>query len=349
MSVVQRTYNWIERGRNKELIQCIPTKLAKYDEYLDGVTQRIMILIGAETSVGKTTFIRDKFVHGVYEEYVRVNDPSKLDVVFVDFSLEMAPEINMAGAMSRRLWLDHNKIVPAKRILKNLEDEPNTLLQGMKPYFTEFNKKLITLEEEVTPSKYHDFLMDVAKRFGKFEKEGKFISECQGYVSNNPNLYVIIILDTINLAEVDSGHETVKSTIDRISRISVWFRNKCGFTPVIIQQFNAEISAVDRARYGIKTPLLRDFEDSKRAVKDADVVLGLYDPSRHMKDDEVMFKGYNIDMLRSWFRSLHVLKNRYGENNKVIPLKFNGAVGIFSQLPEAKDMNEHEYRIATQF
>ena len=44
----------------------------------------------------------------------------------------------------------------------------------------------------------------------------------------------------------------------------------------------------------------RDFEDSKRTTKDANVVFGMFDPSRHMKEDEKVFAGYD-----SCFRILH--------------------------------------------
>src|SRR5690606_32315630 len=107
-----------------------------------------------------------------------------------------------------------------------------------------------------------------------------------GYRLYNPNTYIIVLVDTVNLAEMDSGHETIKTSIDRMSRIAVWFRNKCGMTPVFIQQFNAEISAVDRGRYGIKTPLLRDFDVSKWLCNDCNVLYGIFGAMRHMLEDE---------------------------------------------------------------
>ena len=120
-------------------------------------------------------------------------------------------------------------------------------------------------------------------------------------------------------------------------------------TPIIIQQFNAEISAVDRNRYGIKTPLLRDFEDSKRTTKDANVVFGLFEPIRHMRPDETQFMGYDMNILRTWFRSLHLLKHRNGPSNKFIPLQYKGAVGMFSQMPDANTMTPELYAIATRY
>lgn len=290
-------------------------------------------------------------MHKVYEHFKFVNDPAKLDVHFIDFSLEIAAEINVASAITRKIFHDYQKVIPVDRLLGwqqeggRLSDDNYSLFCSYEDYAAEFERKLTVVDEETTPTIFHDILLDFAKSHGTFSREGRWISECGNYTPTNKQLYVIIIVDTVNLADMDSGHDSVKSSIDRISRLCVWFRNKCNFTPIIIQQFNAEISSTDRSRWGITTPLLRDFEDSKRTTKDANVVFGLYDPQRFMKEE---FKGYDITILKSWFRSIHLLKNRNSEPNKFIALKFDGAVGTFTQLPESSQMNETEYAKATR-
>jgi replicative DNA helicase len=351
MGLFQRTLDRIEDGLSGR-IQAIPSTIAKYNECVYGTRQRCYYLYGAETGVGKTKFVRENHIYSVYDYYKRIANHERLDVNFIDFSLEISAEENMAAAISRKIYLDTGRVVPMERVLSldgRLDGQTYELIQSYRPYFEDFEKKLFVIDEDVTPNKVHDYLMAYALRVGKFAKQGRFISECDGYVPTNPNLYSIVVIDTINLADLDSGHETVKSSIDRISRILVWFRNKCGFTPIVIQQFNAEISAVDRARYGIKTPLLRDFEDSKRTTKDANVVFGLFEPMRHMRPDEQLFMGYDITILRSWFRSLHLLKHRNGQSNKTIPLKYKGAVGIFDQLPDASQMDANAYALATRY
>lgn len=341
----------MEAGLSGRLLT-VPTKLTKYDEYVYGTRQGCYYLYGGETGTGKTRFVRDKHVYTPYDFYKQIGDPARFDFNVLDFSLEISAQENMACAISRKLYLEHKLVIPPERLFSwggNLEPSTLEKVKALTPYFEEFEKKLFVIDEETTPTRFHDVLLAYAKKHGKFKKEGAFISECEGYEPNNPNLYTMVIVDTINLADVEPPHDGVKSSIDRISRICVWFRNKCGFTPIIIQQFNAEISAVDRSRYGIKTPLLRDFEDSKRTTKDANVVFGIFDPQRHMKEDESHFMGYDINTLRSWFRSLHLLKHRNGQSNKFIPLQYKGAVGIFEQLPEAKNMTPQDYAAYTRY
>lgn len=345
------TLDLIDQGLSGQVLS-IPTGLPKYDEYVYGTRKGCYYLYGGETGTGKTKFVREKHVYKVYDYYKAIGDTSRIDVNFLDFSLEISAQENMAAAISRKLYLDHSIVVPPERLFSwggQLNPEIRQKVADMTPYFEEFENKLFVFDEETTPTKYHDVLMAYAKRAGTFQKEGRYISECDGYVPNNPNLYTIIIVDTVNLSDVEPTHDTIKSSIDRISRISVWFRNKCGFTPIIIQQFNAEISGVDRNRYGIKTPLLRDFEDSKRTTKDANVVFGLFDPIRHMKEDEENFMGYDITILKSWFKSMHLLKHRNGQANKFIPLQFKGAVGLFEQMPDARIMQPEDYVRYTRY
>lgn len=352
MSIVDRTLGLIDDGRSGRVLS-IPFGLTKLDQFLFGIRQGMYYLIGAESGVGKTTFAREKFMHNAYEVYKRVDNPRTLDVQFVDFSLEITAEFNMGAAMARKAFLDYQKVIPVASLFGwdkhdgKLSDEDYRLIQAMSPYFRDFEEKMLVVDEETTPTRFHDTLMRVAERNGRFEREARWIGDRGTYTPFNPNKFVIVMIDTVNLSENDAGSEGVKSAIDAISKYARQFRNKCNFVIVMIQQFNAEISAVDRSRYGITTPLLRDFEDSKRTTKDASVVIGLYEPTRHMKDGNTTFLGYDLRKLTSWMRSAHILKNRYGRSNVYVPLKFDGAAGVFTQLPDALLMTEEEYTKAT--
>lgn len=337
----------IEKGRTGGSAG-IPTGVPKYDQFVFGTRQGCYFLYGGETGSGKTKFVREAHIYEMYDVYKRINDTTKLDVRFLDFSLEITGEENMANLYCRKLYKDTGCLIGVEKLLSwkgVINDEEFKQFEGYEEYFTEFEDKVITITEECTPSIYHNTLLAYAKANGTFEfPEETAISNMGSYTPDNPNLYTIIVMDTINLTDLEKG-QVVKQSIDRISRISVWFRNVCNFTPIIIQQFNAEIAGTDRGRYGVRTPMLRDYEDSKRCTKDANVVVGLFDPMRHNMEE---FNGYNILVLKSWFRSLHILKNRNGEPNKWVPLKFSGAISSFEQMPNADVMGEMEYTETTR-
>jgi replicative DNA helicase len=318
----------------------LPTRLTRLDSFTTGIQQGNYWLIGAETSVGKTVFARDQFIYEPYQYWLANKD--KFSINFLDFSLEMTAEQNLASLVSKDIYRDYGKVVSKEVLLSKgrdidgnarlLHEDIFEIFESYEEKYEEFEKHMTIIDTDVTPTLYHLILMKYAKMHGKFENnDAKYIGQAGAYTPNDPSLYTMILFDTINLGEPEEN-QVVKQAIDRLSRISVWFRNVCKFTFVIIQQFNSEISSTDRFKTNIKTPLLRDFEDSKRPTKDADIVLGLFDPSRHEMDTVL---GYNCELMKNWFRSAHLMKNRNGENNKAVGMQFKGATGMFSELPRA--------------
>lgn len=329
----------VARGR-QGLNTGLPTRLTRLDSFTTGIQQSNYWLVGAETSVGKTVFVRDQFIYQPYQHWLANKD--KFNINFIDFSLEMTAEQNLASLISKDIYRDYGKAVSKEVLLSKgrdingnariLSDEYHEIFESYEEAYEEFEKHMFIVDDEVSPTYFHDVLFAYAKKHGKFERpDAKFISKAGAYTPNDPNLYTIAIFDTINLAEPETG-QVPKQAIDRVSRIAVWFRNICRFTPVIIQQFNSEISSTDRVKTNIKTPLLRDFEDSKRPTKDADIVVGLFDPQRHEMETVL---GYNAKLMGNWIRTAHLMKNRNGENNKAVGMQFMGATGIFNELPKA--------------
>ena len=57
------------------------------------------------------------------------------------------------------------------------------------------------------------------------------------------------------------------------------------------------------------------------------------------------YRDYNIEMLGNRFRALSVLKNRDGEADINIGLKFIGEVGHFSEFKKAREMSLEDYKV----
>ncbi len=88
-------------------------------------------------------------------------------------------------------------------------------------------------------------------------------------------------------------------------------------------------------------PQLSDFKESGNTQEDANVVLALFSPQRY---EIPSFRDYNITRLRNRFRSVSILKNRDGEADKILGMKFIGEVGTFSELPRGIEMTEDDYK-----
>jgi replicative DNA helicase len=349
-NALENTYQAIRDGfkGNKPFIT---TYLPKLDQYIYGIKQGTTYLVGGDTGTGKSSFCRSTFIHNPYEQYLKINDPNKMDITLVDFSLEISKELNMATGLSRKIFLDTGKVLPVGKLLSWSQDKMSPgemqIVENYKDYFSQFSKKLLVIDDDVTPTQFHDAMMDIARAVGSFKDEKRWISDCGEYKLHNPNMHVIIVFDTLNLAELEDKYKNIKAVIDRISRTAIKFRNKCNFIFVMVQQFNSDIASTDRARFGITAPSLKDFMDSTGPTKDSTVAIGLYSPARYFKEDQPLFKKYNIAQLKNWFVSLHILKNRYGASMKFVPCKFDGAVGVFTQLPEPEFMTPEEYHKAT--
>ena len=78
-------------------------------------------------------------------------------------------------------------------------------------------------------------------------------------------------------------------------------------------------------------PSLSGLGDNKLTQRDAFIVLGLFAPARH---DIPKHMGYDITILKDWYRCLMILKNRMGVPNLRTALLFNGACNTFSELPK---------------
>jgi hypothetical protein len=123
-------------------------------------------------------------------------------------------------------------------------------------------------------------------------------------------------------------------------------RDFYGYTPVVVSQFNRDISNPIRQKNGDVEPQLEDFADSSATQNDADVVLALFDPIRYKVAD---LCGYDLEKLKDdygakYYRSVRLIKNSYGEDDIRIGLGFLGQIGMFKELKKQRDMTDDDYR-----
>ena len=123
-------------------------------------------------------------------------------------------------------------------------------------------------------------------------------------------------------------------------------RDFFGYSPVVVSQFNRDISNPIRIKQGDVEPNLEDFKESSQTQDDADVILALFDPMRYKVADP---SGYDLNKLKDefgakYFRSVRLIKNSYGEDDIRIGLGFLGQVGMFKELPKRKDITDSDYQ-----
>lgn len=73
--------------------------------------------------------------------------------------------------------------------------------------------------------------------------------------------------------------------------------------------------------------------------QDAEVIIAIYDPVR---DKLTTHRGYNVKEMDKHYRSVLLLKNRYGDGDIAIGCAFYGKCGIWRELPKSNEIYNYE-------
>jgi hypothetical protein len=251
----------------------------------------------------------------------------------------------MAKWVSRKIFLDQGIIIPVGKLLgwteKMTKDEHDLFLY-YKDYVDQLSDIVTIIDGPENPVGIAKELKDYALQNGKIEQLDKWNKI---YVPDDPSQITMVVIDHIGLLKLTAAQPTKKQAIDKMSDELRYARDFYGYSPVVVSQFNRDISNPARIKNGDVEPQLEDFADSSATQNDADVVMALFDPMRYKVADP---SGYDLDKLKDgygakYFRSLRLIKNSYGEDDVRIGLGFLGQIGMFKELPRKKDITDSDY------
>jgi hypothetical protein len=326
-------------GRNNG----IPMGFDRLNRYI-GIRKSMYFLVGGLTGSGKTSFIDDAFVLNPFDWYIMQKAPNiKLRIIYR--SMERSRTYKLAKWVSRKIFLDHAMIVPVSKLLgwneKMTKDEHDLFLM-YEDYMNQMNDVITIIDGPENAVGVAKELKAHALQNGRIEQVDEFNKR---YFPNNENEITIVIIDHIGLLKTTKDQTTKKQAIDKMSDELRYARDFYGYTPVVVSQFNRDISNPIRIKNGDVEPQLEDFAESSQTQNDADVVLALFDPMRYKVADP---SGYALDKLKDefgakYFRNLRLIKNSYGEDDVRIGLGFMGQIGMFKELKKRKDMTDSDY------
>ena len=326
-------------GRNNG----IPMGFDRLNRYI-GIRKSMYTLIGGLTGSGKTSFVDDAYVLNPFDWYIGQKDPKvKLRIIYR--SMERSRTYKFAKWVSRKIFLDQGVIIPVPKLLgwtdKMTKDEHDLFLM-YEDYMGQMNETITIIDGPENPVGIAKELKTHALENGSIEQVDQYNKI---YVPNNENELTIVVIDHIGLLKTTQAQPTKKAAIDKMSDELRYARDFYGYTPVVVSQFNRDISNPIRIKNGDVEPQLEDFADSSTTQNDADVVLALFDPMRYKVEDP---SGYNLNKLRDdygakYFRSLRLIKNSYGEDDIRIGLGFLGQIGMFKELPRKRDITDEDY------
>jgi replicative DNA helicase len=322
----------------------IPMGFDRLNRYV-GIRKGIYFVVGGLTGSGKTSFVDDAFVLNPFDWYISQKDP-KIKLRMIYRSMERSKTYKLAKWVSRRIFLDHTRLIPVPKLLgwteKMTPDEHDIFLM-YEDYMGEMNEVVTIIGGPENPVGIAKELKAHALQRGRIEQLDEYNKI---YIPNDENEITMVVVDHLGLLKTTKDQPTKKQAIDKMSDELRYARDFFGYTPVAVQQFNREISNPTRLKNGDVEPQLEDFKESSVPQEDADVVLALFDPMRYKVEDP---SGYALSKLKDdygakYFRSMRLIKNSYGEDDVRIGLGFLGQIGMFKELKKRKDMTDADYQ-----
>lgn len=338
----------------------IPVPYSRVGDYID-IAKNTMYLIGGESGSAKSTMVDDMFLIHPIKWYLN-NKTEDIKLSVIKFGMERKQYNYSARWISRLIFEEQGIEIHPKKILgrnpryRMTEYEYNLVME----YYRILDKweeddVLICHENSKNPTGIAIYLDAFAERHGvithkdKEDKSMENILTNKKYVPNHPNHIVLVITDHIGILAPEQDSKT-KSQIDKHSRTSQNARDIYGFSPVEIQQLNRSLSDVHRQRMGDLVPKLSDFADSSSTQQNADVVMAIFDPFRHaINGDPGSDAGYQLskfkdDKFRTYYRSLHILKNSFESSGIGFPMALHPIYGMLKTLPIKKNITEDIYK-----
>lgn len=327
-------------------INCIPWGLPRFEQESPGIEQGNYYLITANSKVGKTQACDFLFLFNAVKQIVDNGLEIKLKIFY--FSLEMTKEEKMRSAFSNILYMKEGVRISPKDLRSTSAN--NVLSQDIIDLIGKYEEYFSKIEEIVT------FIDDVRHPTGIFKTMEKYamdngtthyteintgekiIKSFDYYVADDPDEYVMCIVDHIGLIDTEKFNGRQLSLRESIAVLSsnylVKLRNRYNYIPVVIQQQASSQESIENAKANRLKPSLDGLGENKTTQRDANVVLGLFSPFRHEIPE---YHKYDITYFRDNIRFLEILANRQGGAGTICPLYFDGAVNFFKELPKPND------------
>lgn len=340
-------------GGNKGLNMGLP----RLQRFIPGLQGGTFHLIGGEPGTGKSAFTDQSYIYFPYQHVKDcVSNPkhpwygmeaSSKFKVFKE-SLEIEKRAMIVKAACWRLYLATGILTDINTVLSRGENRcPQELYDQVVEqlgYFEEMEECVEISDHSNNPTgmnkKVRSYLLNHGKEVHRIVDNGDGPRQIfDHYVPDDSDRVVTLQVDHIGLMR---GEGTIRAKKDIIEKLSTDYciplRNNYGVSPVLVSQLNRSLSSADRAKIDRIQPQLSDFKESAATQEDANIILTLFSPHRYKIPNYGATGGYDISKLKNRFISCSILKNRDGEADKMLGLKFLGECGFFEELPTEADM-----------
>jgi hypothetical protein len=268
----------------------------------------------------------------------------------------MTKEEKMLSAFSNILYVKEGLRISPKDLKstkadKILSENVLEIIRKYEPYFNKIEEVVEFIDDIRNPYGIYNFVREYALANGKIyyrdvdivnksTSEVKTIKVEDYYEPNDPEEYVIVMIDHIGLISPEKNYDTkLPMTLhESIGKLSsdylIKLRNRFNYIPVVIQQQAASQESVENKKYNKLKPTLDGLAGNKETQRDANLIVGLFSPFRH---EIPVYYDYDIVFFKDNIRFLEILGGREGGGGVTCPLYFDGAVNYFKELPLPTD------------
>lgn len=336
---------------------CIPFAFKHVRNIISGINPGDYILITGSTKAGKTQITNYLVIYNTIMYAYTHQD--EMDVEFNIFPLEEEPQTITARFLSHCVYLKFKKIIQYNKMMSSnidnpLSDEELKLLEddGIQQILKFFVSK-INFHHENSSVGISKTIHEYAKKNGKIvtktvEIDGSNVDVFDYYIPNNPEKYVINIIDHVGLLQPNNKEKDLNSCISNLSKDLVKYKNRYKHIMIVVQQqVDSETTSLDAVKNGNVLATKAGLKDCKSTGNDCTQLWGISNPGMHSIINEWGLPGmrckYDLNKFkRKYFRVFEVILNRFGEGNILIPLRFHGSVNCYSVLPSADKIDELE-------
>ena len=323
--------------------------LKTINTHIHGTHRGRIILVGADSGVGKTTLCDFMYLYSLWLSAKQ----KKIKLYIKYFSFELSETEKKAKWVCQ--WIKHMYKIDLSTdyIMGRI---PGVLLQG--EHFKMVMRAYGVVEELMRDMTFIDHMLHPTGMLNKLveehyekigtvirdvPKEGKKKGMIRSFIPKDPTALTVVITDHLALINVEGGATTTKQIMDRWSMYSVQLRNIFHTTLIQIQQFSTSMMSAYREQKKSEAaiaPQRLDFGDSSYTYRDSDLVFGMIKPIQYnMKS----FMGYEMSDIGQYFIALFLMKNRYGPADKWFPLFMNPLAGMFYDVPAKDSPNLHYF------
>jgi len=307
---------------------------------------------------GKTKIAKFFTVMSVYD-FIKQHPEATVKIFY--FALEESKEKFWLSVISTLLQENYGITISPSELMSlgdyTLTDEVLECINTVKKEVDEMEKHIEVIDNVFNGFGIYQIVkqhFDNNPEIGKFEEIVRKGSTTKGkFIYANPDYYVFVVTDQVNLLipEPKSDYNPSRTLHEAMGVFSQEYclkqmQKRLGCVVINIQQQVA--SGENQEFYKGQTiekklePSLSELADNKLTQRDADLVLGIFAPTRYELSS---YRGYNIQKLKDKYRALIFLKDRhYGLANNYVHMYFNGAINKFKELPKSEEMTPAIYQ-----